>query len=166
MAVMSCCLLIYQLPTQKVITVFWGINSEGPEVLTEGVFYLKQYKLVWGQQSRPWVFAGALLCGGCDENRLSDFNSWRFISKPGPTKKKKNYGKSELMWSANHKSFLLARLLYCVNFYYCKEQASSWSKRVSQWTSFVKQHHTGLSPTPSRGSQLQDCMDSTDRIQI
>lgn len=47
-------------------------------------------------------------------------------------KKKKNYGKSELMWSANRKSFILARLLYCVNFYYCKEQASSWSKRVRQ----------------------------------
>jgi hypothetical protein len=37
----------------------------------------------------------------------------------------KKYGKSELMWSANRKSFILARLLYCVNFYYCKEQASS-----------------------------------------
>lgn len=45
---------------------------------------------------------------------------------------KKNYGKSELMWSANPKSFILARLLYCVNFYCCKEQASSWSKRESQ----------------------------------
>lgn len=44
----------------------------------------------------------------------------------------KKYGKSELMWSVNRKSFILARLLYCVNFYYCKEQASFWSKRVGK----------------------------------
>lgn len=51
------------------------------------MFHPKQYKSVQGEKSRPQVFAGVLLCGGCDENRLSDFNSWQFISKPGPTKK-------------------------------------------------------------------------------
>lgn len=41
---------------------------------------------------------------------------------------KKKYGKSELMSSANRKSFILARLLYCVNFYYCGEQTSLRAK--------------------------------------
>lgn len=36
----------------------------------------------------PRAFAGVLLCDDDDENRFGDFNSWQFISKPGPARQR------------------------------------------------------------------------------
>lgn len=94
-------------------------------MLAEGTFHLKQYKVYNERKAGLRYLQGSCYVVVVMKIGLVTLTAGNLLANLLLLKK---YGKSELMSSVNRKSFVLARLLYCVNFYCCGEQTSFGEK--------------------------------------
>lgn len=93
------------------------------------MFHLKQYKVYSERKAGLRYLQGSCYVVVVMKISLVTLTAGNLLANLVLLKKK--YGKSKVMQSVNPKSFILARLLYCVNFYYCGEQTSFGAKGLA-----------------------------------